>query len=423
MARFVKQKSDVAQALDRIQGFADNLITMETNRRIQLGREKEARVSAAYGYMIGEEEKQVAALEDALDLITTNLRDKGVELTSVKPEFRSIAAEELLTAAGESAMQMGQVRLDGSKDYRDRLEKYKREADQVLRNINLFDDAVSLVDPGVTGKKHVVEAGDVADAALDWMTAMEEEGPEIMQRLKKLQTEGELERLQEDYYARLAKESQEKITASTAGNMDAKIKIETLEPVKKEAQEAVKALTYQPVSKMVEEYGVIISRQADIDADPDMKPTDLADMENQIAREQARIGSILFSWSYSAAQASVEAQGMQTALTKVVKNGDYYDLISYFKKGNAQYKLLAQEGNPLADTYRSDIQSMFGIDIASDDWVNQLIEMNEISARIDIEQATEAVKIGRSLLPEAPIGSENEEDELLKRFLEGSLSD
>ena len=185
MARFVKQKSDVAQALDRIQGFADNLITMETNRRIQLGREKEARVSAAYGYMIGEEEKQVAALEDALDLITTNLRDKGVELTSVKPEFRSIAAEELLTAAGESAMQMGQVRLDGSKDYRDRLEKYKREADQVLRNINLFDDAVSLVDPGVTGKKHVVEAGDVADAALDWMTAMEEEGPEIMQRLKK----------------------------------------------------------------------------------------------------------------------------------------------------------------------------------------------------------------------------------------------
>ena len=423
MARFVKQKSDVAQALDRIQGFADNLITMETNRRIQLGREKEARVSAAYGYMIGEEEKQVAALEDALDLITTNLRDKGVELTSVKPEFRSIAAEELLTAAGESAMQMGQVRLDGSKDYRDRLEKYKREADQVLRNINLFDDAVSLVDPGVTGKKHVVEAGDVADAALDWMTAMEEEGPEIMQRLKKLQTEGELERLQEDYYARLAKESQEKITASTAGNMDAKIKIETLEPVKKEAQEAVKALTYQPVSKMVEEYGVIISRQADIDADPDMKPTDLADMEDQIAREQARIGSILFPWSYSAAQASVEAQGMQTALTKAVKNGDYYDLVSYFKKGNAQYKLLAQEGNPLADTYRSDIQSMFGIDIASDDWVNQLIEMNEISARIDIEQATEAVKIGRSLLPEAPIGSENEEDELLKRFLEGSLSD
>ena len=77
----------------------------------------------------------------------------------------------------------------------------------------------------------------------------------------------------------------------------------------------------------------------------------------------------------------------------------------------------------MADTYRSDIQSMFGIDIASDDWVSQLIEFNEISARIDIEQATEAVKIGRSLLPEAPIGSENEEDELLKRFLEGSLSD
>ena len=40
MAKFVKQTSDIAQALNRLQGFAENLISMETNRRIQLGREK-----------------------------------------------------------------------------------------------------------------------------------------------------------------------------------------------------------------------------------------------------------------------------------------------------------------------------------------------------------------------------------------------
>ena len=138
-------------------------------------------------------------------------------------------------------------------------------------------------------------------------------------------------------------------------------------------------------------------------------------MENQIAGEQARIGSILFPWSYSAAQASVEAQGMQTALTKAVKNGDYYDLVSYFKKGNAQYKLLTQQQNPLAETYRADIQSMFGIDIASDDWVGQLIELNEISARIDIEQATEAVKIGRTLLPPAEEAG-NDKDLIMEKY-------
>ena len=60
---------------------------------------------------------------------------------------------------------------------------------------------------------------------------------------------------------------------------------------------------------------------------------------------------------------------------------------------------------------------MFGIDIASDDWVSQLISLNEVSARVDIEQGVELLKVGNQLLPEAP--GEEEEDPLLKAFFGG----
>ena len=74
MAKFVKQTSDVAEALNRLQGFAENLISMETNRRVQLGREKEARMVEAYGYMLGNEEQEISELETVLDSIEMNLQ-------------------------------------------------------------------------------------------------------------------------------------------------------------------------------------------------------------------------------------------------------------------------------------------------------------------------------------------------------------
>ena len=99
-----KYKSEIAQALDNLQGFADRLISTETNRRIQLGREKEARMVEAYKYMLGQEETQIAELEGALDAIENNLMARGVELTSVGEEYRTEASKELLTAANEGAM-------------------------------------------------------------------------------------------------------------------------------------------------------------------------------------------------------------------------------------------------------------------------------------------------------------------------------
>ena len=193
MAKFVKQTSDLAESLNRLQGFAENLISMETNRRIQLGREKEARMTDAYQYMLSNENAEIAELEAGLDLIEQNLLARGVELKSVGDEYKTIASEELLAAANEGAVELLNVKLEDSRGHRDSLQKRKSKAMEIKRNIDLFDDAMTLADPAHYGDKGVIDAEDVAHAGKLWMDANEQEGPEIMQRLQELQTEGELE--------------------------------------------------------------------------------------------------------------------------------------------------------------------------------------------------------------------------------------
>ena len=264
MGKFVKQTSDLADSLNRLQGFAENLISMETNRRIQLGREKESRMVEAYQYMLNNENEEIADLELALSSIEENLVSKGIELKSVKDEYKTIASEELLAAANEGAMELVRAKLEDSSNYRDSLQQKKSTAMAIKRNIDLFDDAMTLADPAHYGDPGIIEAEDVADAGLKWMAANEQDGPEIMQRLEALQTEGNLERLNTDYYAKLARESQAKITASTAQTTDSSIKIKLLEDVKKETEEGVKALTYQPISSLVEEYRGAITLSGEI---------------------------------------------------------------------------------------------------------------------------------------------------------------
>ena len=121
-------KSDIATALEGLQKTAESFIYAQTQRQVQLGREKEGRVVDAYKYMLEDENKQIAELEQALDIIENNLLTKGVELESVGEEYRTIDSEELLTAANESAMSMVMVELNASKDYKTRLEEKKRKA-------------------------------------------------------------------------------------------------------------------------------------------------------------------------------------------------------------------------------------------------------------------------------------------------------
>ena len=414
-------KSEIAMALDRLQGFAEQLISMETHRRIQLGREKEARMVDAYKYMLGEEELQIGQLEMALDNIEQNFLDRGIELKSVKDEQRTIASEELLSAANEGAMELVNAKLNDAQDYRTRLQDKRREANKVLRHIDLFDDAISLVDPAFSGEKNIVDAEDVAKAAMDFVEGNQKYAPEIEQRLKELQTEGELERLQEDYYARLARESQEKITASTAETTDATIKIKMLEDVKKETLEGVKAMTYQPVSSMVEQYRSAITMQGEIASGKDaltgadLKPQEMKEKQALQAQEYTRLGVIFAPWSFSKEQAAIEAKNLQASLTKA-GNGNYQELINYLKKGHSQYILWAGEGNQMAETYRSDMQRMLGIDVASKEWVSQLEELWWSVTQADIEQATEAIKAGRQFLPEMPDDSQTAKDPLLEKY-------
>ena len=421
MAKFVKQTSDLAQSLNRLQDFAENLISMETNRRIQLGREKEARMVEAYGYMLGNEDQEIADLEASLQSIEQNLQSRGVELKSLSDEHKTISSEELLAAANEGAVELLNARLEDSRSHRESLQKRKTEASAILRNINMFDDAMTLADPAHYGDKGIIDAEDVAHAGLEWMEANEQEGPEILQRLEALQTESELERLQTDYYAKLARESQEKLTASTAETTDSSIKIKMLEDVKKETVEGVKAMTYQPISSLVEEFRGAITLAGEIAEGEDaatgqsLNATEVKAKEQAKNAEYTRLGVTLVPWAFSPEQAALEAQSLQSAISKA-GNGNYQEIINYLKKGHSQYILWSQEGNQMSETYRSDIQRMLGIDIASKEWVSQLEELWWSVGQADIEQATEALKAGRQFLPEMEDDSSTVKDPLLEEY-------
>ena len=421
MAKFVKQTSDLAQSLNRLQGFAESLISMETNRRIQLGREKEARMVEAYGYMLGNEDQEIADLEASLQSIEQNLQARGVELKSLSDEYKTISSEELLAAANKGAVELFNARLEDSRNHRESLQKRKTEASAILRNINMFDDAMTLADPAHYGDKGIIDAEDVAHAGLEWMEANEQEGPEILQRLEALQTESELERLQTDYYAKLARESQEKLTASTAETTDSSIKIKMLEDVKKETVEGVKAMTYQPISSLVEEFRGAITLAGEIAEGEDaatgqsLNATEVKAKEQAKNAEYTRLGVTLVPWAFSPEQAALEAQSLQSAISKA-GNGNYQEIINYLKKGHSQYILWSQEGNQMSETYRSDIQRMLGIDIASKEWVSQLEELWWSVGQADIEQATEALKAGRQFLPEMEDDSSTVKDPLLEEY-------
>ena len=409
MAKFVKQTSDLAESLNRLQGFADNLISMETNRRIQLSREKEARMVDAYKYMVGEEDRQIQEIEIALQSIEDDMFARGVDLKNVPEAHRTPFSEELLLAAGEGAMELAGAKLKSSQQYKTALEEKRRKALEIKRNIDLFDDALSLADPASFGDPGIIDAEDVAHAGLQWMEANEQEGPEIMQRLERLQTESELERLQTDYYAKLARESQEKFTAAEAEFATADIRRGRFDIVKKEALEGVKAMAF-PASTIIEEYRSAISLSKDIADGIDtatgksLTSSEVTAKQELMAKEYNRLGVILAPWAMSQEQAAIEAQNFQTALAKA-GNGNFQEIINYLKKGYSQYILWSQEGNQMSETYRADIQRITGgpqagIDIADKDWLANLEMLWIASLRADEEQGIEQVKMSLDMFSE-----------------------
>ena len=416
-------KTDVGRALDNLRGFAENLVINESNRRIQLSREKEQREIDAYNYLNTIEGNEIARIEGALNQIESNLMAKGIELEALGDQYKSINAEELLNAANTSAAEMLSVQLEQRQNYKEALEIKRRDAQKLLRHIDAFDEYImDNIDPSVSGEKHLVDAKDVADAAINFLEEKDsfnaKHSEEITQRLKDWQTEDALSQLQQGFYSRQFEDQKAKADSLQLTHADAKMKIEALDPLKKEAQEGLVAMTQIPVSKMIEQYGVIITRQSELDNEELDRTSDIAAAEQAIEGEQARLGSILYPWAFSQEQSMVLAQNFQTALSKIAKNNDYSDLINYLKQGSAQYKLWLGQGDPIADTYRSDMQSMFGIDIASDSWLSQLIDLFDVSGKIDIEQAVESLKIAKSILPpDAPPEDNFRSD--LDEFMQG----
>ena len=148
-------KTDVGRALDNLRGFAENLVINESNRRIQLSREKEQREIDAYNYLNTIEGNEIARIEGALNQIESNLMAKGIELEALGDQYKSINAEELLNAANTSAAEMLSVQLEQRQNYKEALEIKRRDAQKLLRHIDAFDEYImDNIDPSVSGEKH-----------------------------------------------------------------------------------------------------------------------------------------------------------------------------------------------------------------------------------------------------------------------------
>ena len=411
----MSKQTEISSALDRLQQFAGDLINMETARRIQLGKEKEARVAEAYKYLMSREESKINQHETAIDSLTQNLMDRGIELKSVKDEYKTVASEELLSAANESAISMLDVMLNDAKMQEQSWRSRLRDVQSVARHVDLFDDAMKMVNPAATGDQHKIEAGDVAEVATKFLDTHDKYAPEIEQRLKELQTEGQLERLQEDYIARLARDVEEKKAIALADKTDSILQLEDLKNVKQQSLEGVKALTDRPLFALNEQFGAIITRQVELQ-DPDLTTSAISELETEIGQEQIRLASILFPWdgakNLQPDVANRNAGKVQMALISALKNQNYVPLIEYLKEGQQQYNMMTPG---LAEQYKQDLLSMTGIDISNTEHLRMLIQFNENIYSTDIKEAEIFTKRSEYLLPQVEVEDE-EQDPLLKQF-------
>ena len=147
----------------------------------------------------------------------------------------------------------------------------------------------------------------------------------------------------------------------------------------------------------------------------DLKPDEITVKQEELTNEYTRLGVTLAPWAFSQGQAALEGQGIENAITKA-SNGNYQDIINYLKKGHAKYTLWSQEGNQKAELYKTDMQSMLGIDISNNEWIGQLEELWWSVGQADIEQATEALKAGREFLPKFEDDSQTDIDPLLQEY-------
>ena len=415
MAKFVKQTSDLAQALNRLEGFAGNLVAAETNRRIQLSREKEARMVDAYQYMLGNEEQEIGELETALDSITQNLTDRGIEQLNLGPEHSTVNFEALLSAASEGAAELVNVKLEDSRNYRNSLQEKKSKAMQIKRNIDLFEDALTLVDPAHYGDKGIIDAEDVAHAGIEYIEKMEQEGglyaPEMQQALEYMQTEHKLKDLNIEHYDKLARESEQKLIAAQSDFATADIRRARFEIVKKEALEAANMQAMNPLMAAGSTFARTVSLEKEIGDQVDavtgksLNASEVKAKQQEKLQENLRLGVTLYPWA-TQGQAVKEAENLKHAIIQA-GNSKYQALINYLKKGYTQYTLWSQDTSEdskdikkMAQTYKEDVKSLLGIEIDNKTWLQSFEKNWNASWKADIEQGEEQIKMGMDMFSE-----------------------
>ena len=349
MAKFVKQTSDLAESLNRLQGFAENLISMETNRRIQLGREKEARMTDAYQYMLENENSEIADLEAGLDLIEQNLATRGVELKSVKDEYKTIASEELLAAANEGAVELLNVKLEDSRGHRDSLQERKSKAMEIKRSIDLFDDALAPADPSLFGDPDLVEAGDIAKAIENLGIESENFQDEVEDYIKFRQSPEQLAISQEGWLDKLKQEIETGTVTRGAEHSDSIGAIQSLEMPRQQIVETLKMKTQDPAIVLARHFGPMgVLKQQIADEDNTTKKEAL---QTQLQQEYSDLGSILYpqlmnadgEWAEPTPELQAKlAEDLGISLS-LLKEGDPTEFVAYLEHVQSYYNEMKQD--------------------------------------------------------------------------------
>jgi hypothetical protein len=407
----------VAMALDRLQGFAQNLITMETNRRIQLGREKESRMVDAYNYMLGEEESQISELEVALDTITDNLKNRGVDMLSLKEEQKSINGPDLLLAANEGAMELVNAKLNDATEYKGRLEDRKRKASQILRHIDLFEDALAHVDPAYSGEEHVVEVEDLVAAASDFVGEGKQFQEEVTQFLEFKSSKEQLGIAQEDYFTRLKTEIEQEVLTSTAGTKSHIGKIQAYEIPRQQIVETLKMKTQDPAMVLGRYFAPMGALKAELEEEtsPDKQKKIMVELEGLYAG----LGSMLYpqlmdaegNWATPTDPLSAKMARDLSGSLALLNEGDPTEFVAYLDHVQSYYDEMkedqTEQGRAISNRIRGEILTLLGIDMEvpvqfGDQVLSQIeiiLEHYKELGLIELEQSFHGIQARRSIEP------------------------
>jgi hypothetical protein len=397
--KFIQKTPALAEAFDRLENLASEFINAETGRRIQASREKENRQIEAYQYLIELEEKDITENQLALETVKSNLLDRGVELNNLSDEYKGVNAEELLNAANEGSIQMLSIMHDDSVNQRNSLKSRLRDSNEIKRQVDVFDELVSQVQPDYAGDKKLIEADDVAviyNKYMDQLTDVEKKSYQtyLDQRFDELKSEAELEKLQADYLKDLQTNINTKQIIDSANTIDAKIDIANLQDVKTQVGEGLKSMMKMPSLNMVMPFQEIVKdeemfRTQEDESGSTIQSKDLKELEAKIQNAYATIGVQLFPWAVEG-QHENQAKGLLFNL-KRSGEGAYDDLISYFTMANMYYKESINDPSKQkrAERFRQDLLgfSRGEVDISNENWINQLLLFSDKAGSADEEQA------------------------------------